>query len=321
MKLAKVVFLLLLLLSLGAWYSVTSPLFIDTELEMQVPVKRERLQQDVAFFTSITPARNANNPASLNKAATYIYEIFSSSGLETSYQTYQVNNQSYSNVLASIGPASAPKIIIGAHYDVCGDQAGADDNASGVAGLLEVARLIGELKPALDFSVELVAYSLEEPPYFRTEHMGSAVHARSIKDNNHLVEVMICLEMIGFYSEEPKSQSYPIGLMKLFYPDKANFVAVVGKSGTSKPIKKTKKLMRQSCDIEVRSIAAPPNLVGIDFSDHLNYWAYDYPAVMINNTAFYRSPHYHQQTDTMETLDFDKMAEVVKGIYGTITNW
>lgn len=321
MKLARVIFLFLILLCLGAWYTVTSPLFIDSELAMQVPVRKERLQQDVAFLTNITPARNAENPSSLNEASEYIYDIFNSSGLDTKYQTYQVNNQSYRNVIASVGPASAPKIVIGAHYDVCGDQDGADDNASGVAGLLEVARLLGELKPDLNFSVELVAYSLEEPPFFRTEYMGSAVHAKSLKTNNDLVEVMICLEMIGFYSDAPKSQSYPISLMKLFYPGKANFIAVVGKSNASKPIKKAKKLMRQTCSIEVRSIAAPPNLVGIDFSDHLNYWAQDYPAVMINNTAFYRSPHYHEKTDTMETLDFDKMTEVVKGIYGTITNW
>ena len=236
-------------------------------------------------------------------------------------QQYEVNGATYQNIIGSIGPETASRLIVGAHYDVCGEQAGADDNASAVAGLLEIARLIQVQQPELKQRIDFVGYTLEEPPYFGSKHMGSAVHAKSLNDNNIDVKGMICLEMIGYFSEEENSQDYPIGFLKWFYPNKGNFIAVIGKLGQGQVVRQVKKSMKQVADIDVRSINAPRSLVGIDFSDHRNYWKYDYPAVMINNTAFYRNKNYHETSDTIGTLDFDKMTEVVRGAYWAVVNF
>ena len=164
----------------------------------------------------------------------------------------------------------------------------------------------------------MVFYTLEEPPHFRGPSMGSAVHAKYLFDNKIKVKGMICLEMIGFYSEAKNSQHYPIGLMKLFYPSAGNYVAVVGKMGQGNFLRKIKRKIIPVCGIDVRSINAPTFVTGIDFSDHLNYWKYGYDAIMITDTSFYRNENYHQTSDLPSTLNFDKMAEVVKGIYNAV---
>jgi len=208
---------------------------------------------------------------------------------------------------------------VGAHYDVCGDQPGADDNASAVAGLLETARLLDAEKPRLRYRIDLVAYCLEEPPYFATEHMGSAVHAKSLHNGKVPVKAMICYEMIGYFSDQPGSQGFPDPALSRRYPNTGNFIVVVGKEGQEAFTAKVQSLMRAHSDIDVQSIsfASTQGLGGL--SDHRNYWQYNYPAVMINDTSFLRNPHYHQQSDTIHTLNFEKMAEVVRGAYAAIT--
>ena len=213
------------------------------------------------------------------------------------------------------------RLVVGAHYDVYGENPGADDNASGTAGLLELARLLKSQNPDLKYRVDLVAYTLEEPPFFRTEFMGSAVHAKSLFDAGIKVKGMISMDMIGYFSDAPKSQDYPLGLLKLFYPAVGNYIAVVGNLGNVGMVRKVKKEMKKAAALKVRSINAPASLPGIDFSDHRNYWKYDFDAVMITNTAFYRNKNYHEPTDTPETLNYEKMAEVVKGIYGAVVNY
>lgn len=289
-----------------------------SNIRSNIPVKKERLYSDVKEITSIKPARNYKNTGSLDKTADYIYDQFQKLSNNAEIQKYKAGGKEYKNVICSFGPMDKERIIIGAHYDVCGEQPGADDNASGVAGLLEIARLISELKPDLKKRIDLVAYSLEEPPFFRTEFMGSAVHAKSLADSK--VKVMISLEMLGCFSEKPRSQQYPVFFLKWFYPSKANFIAVVGKYGQGKHIKEIKKYMIQGSNIDVRSLSAPSSLTGIDFSDHLNYWKYGFKAVMITDTSFYRNRNYHYITDTIETLDFDKMAEAVRGVYWAVVN-
>ena len=321
MKILLIILLVLCSLLVLGITSITSPLWTSL-VNVRIPVNKERLYKDVEFLTSLQPARNFRNLNSLNAAADYIREEFEKLEGEVEVQKYTVEEgYEYQNIITSFGKKDAPRIVVGAHYDVCGEQPGADDNASAVAGLLEMARLVNELKPDLKYRVDFVAYSLEEPPFFRTPYMGSAVHAKSLHDENVEVELMICLEMIGYYSEEKGSQNYPISLLKLFYPNRGNFIAVIGKRGQGKAIKAVKKSMKQVAKIDVRSISAPAALPGIDFSDHQNYWKYDYDAVMINNTAFYRNPHYHETSDTIETLDFDKMREVVRGAYWALVNY
>ena len=210
--------------------------------------------------------------------------------------------------------------MIGAHYDVAGEQDGADDNASGVSGLLELVRLTKEQNYRSAYSLEYVAYTLEEPPYFRTSSMGSAIHANSLKEVNAQLRLMISLEMIGYFSDDQDSQHYPLPFLKLFYPSSGNFISIIGKTDQVSLVYETKKLMSEGSNIDVRSFS-PPNIIpGMDFSDHLNYWALNYPAIMITDTAFYRNQNYHTEEDTLEKLDFNRMSEVVRGVYWTVTH-
>lgn len=284
-------------------------------------VSAKRLEDDVVALSSIQPPRNHAHKASLDRAATFVETRFRSLGGDVDIQTFEVDSVQYCNVSISFGPEDRPRIVVGAHYDVCGEQPGADDNASGVAGVLELARLLDECQPVLNYRIELVAYTLEEPPFFRTEAMGSHHHARRLADKGTNVELMISTEMIGFFTDAPHSQSYPVFFLDWFYPDVGNYVAVVGKFGQGDVVDRVSELMESASAIPVSSISAPGFIPGMDFSDHLNYWKFGFDAVMITDTAFLRNPHYHRPTDTPQTLDYRKMAGVVRGLYETITRW
>ena len=310
----KKAFLLFILIITGL-----STIIITYKLSNAMNIDKADLYATVKTLSEITPARNYRNPESLNKTAHYIKNAFEEYGYSTRKQSYKVEGNEYKNIIVTAGPKDAPTLVVGAHYDVCGDQPGADDNASGIAGLLEIARLIQEYKPELKYRIEMVAYTLEEPPFFRSKLMGSYIHAKSLYDSNRQVIGMIGLEMIGYFTDEENSQDYPTSLMKLFYPSKGNFIALVGRFADGALINMIRGHMEKSA-VKVSTLKAPSFIAGIDFSDHLNYWDFGYSAVMVTDTAFYRNPNYHQANDTVEKLDFDKMKEVVKGLYLAIEN-
>ncbi len=168
--------------------------------------------------------------------------------------------------------------------------------------------------------IELVAYSLEEPPYFDTEHMGSYVHAKSLRDKNSKVKFMISMEMIGYFTDRPDSQDFPAGFLGIFYPNAGNFIAVVSGFSSLGLVRDIKSKMIRSSNIDVRSMNAPQKAFGIGLSDHRNYWVFDYPAVMVTDTSFFRNKNYHEKTDTPDTLDYERMAEVVRGVFGAIND-
>lgn len=313
-RLLTVVLIILIGLS-GLLYAVTNPMVVTKTEVSGIEVAPDSLLRHVMALTSTTGFRNYQNKTALQESMNYIVGSLTASGLQTELQEYKVNGSTYTNVIARYGTTGDPILVIGAHYDVCEDQPGADDNASGVAGLLEIARALTNEQPELDYQIEMVFYTLEEPPFFRTEDMGSAVHAQSLKDSDADVLGMICLEMIGYFSEEKHSQSYPIGLLNLVYPNTGDYIAVVGKMGQGSVVRSVKRSMKETSEVEVRSINAPSWVTGIDFSDHLNYWAQGYDAVMITNTAFYRNDQYHELGDTYDRLNYDNMAEVVEGVY------
>ncbi|GAA4354013.1 M28 family peptidase [Hymenobacter saemangeumensis] len=283
-----------------------------------MPASQTRLQADVAFLTSIHPARNCHNLTSLNKAADYIKGAFEKLDCAIAEQQFKADGRLYRNIIASFGPPEAERIVLGAHYDVCGDQPGADDNASAVAGLLETARLLHQNKPKLSLRIDFVAYPNEEPPYFATDYMGSAVHANSLKKAGAKVRAMICYEMIGYFSDAPNSQSFPNEALARMYPSTGNFIVVVGKTGQEAITERVQRLMQPHAKIDVQRINLPESMGLAGLSDHRNYWRCGYQAVMINDTSFLRNPNYHQKTDTIDTLDFPRMAEVVNGVYGAM---
>ena len=272
----------------------------------------EKLREYVNKLSEELVPRDAAHPENMARTADYIRDQLELFVKRVEDQPYMVDGMKVRNVRAFLGPETEKRIVVGAHYDVAGPYPGADDNASGVAGLLELARLLAEEN--LTVQVELVSYPLEEPPYFYTKKMGSYIHAKSLKDEGVKVRAMIALEMIGYFSDDEGSQAYPLILLKPFYPSKGNFIAVVGKLFQTSIVRKIKKAMKNAGPLPVESINAPKLVPGIAFSDHLNYWRNGYPAVMITDTAMYRNPNYHTASDRAGTLDYEKMAQVVDGV-------
>jgi hypothetical protein len=257
----------------------------------------------------------AQDKQRLNKSAAYIYSQFSQYSDTVNFQEYIVEGESYKNVVAEFSPHSKKcgVYVIGAHYDTYLGLSGADDNASGVAGLIELARLFSQV--SVPCHLMLVAYTLEEPPYFGSDNMGSFIHAKSLKQKGINVELMISLEMIGYFSDLPDSQHYPLIGMEYLYSDKGNFISIVANTKQVILTRFYKNEMRKASSLPVYSINAPPLLKGIDFSDHLNYWHFGYPAIMITDTAFNRNENYHTKEDTAEKLDTIRMGKVIDGVY------
>jgi len=279
------------------------------ELEVSIP----NLRSTVDYLTRLEPNRNYLNTEALNSVVSYLEKRFSAFGVGSEIQKFKVDGREYSNLIATLNAVRPTRIIVGAHYDVCGDQPGADDNASGVAVLLEVARLMNSYAAKSDYRFDFVAYALEEPPFFATENMGSYIHAKSMFDQHINVRAMISLEMLGYFTDKENSQKYPFPL-KYFYPKKGNFIAVVGNC-KSKRLTKNVKRSLSKISLPISSLSAPSSLItGVGYSDHRNDWKYGYKAAMVTDTSFYRNPNYHKATDTIETLCLKKMKEVVKGI-------
>jgi Zn-dependent M28 family amino/carboxypeptidase len=272
----------------------------------------ELLRKHVRFLINDVRPRSADHPENLDRAADYIANSFRFAHGTTSVQTFAARGKRYSNVIAQWGPndPNLPVLVIGAHYDSFdqgGDLPGADDNASGTAGLLELARLLGTQQ--ITSPVMLVAFSTEEPPFFGSEQMGSAVHANSLSAEHRLVRGMICLEMIGYFSAE---QSWPNPLFDLLFPSRGDFIGVVGGWPDRELARFVKRAIVGSDGIRVVSFSGPRETS--DASDHRNYWSHGWKAVVITDTAFLRNPNYHTQRDTAETLDYERMARVVNGV-------
>jgi Zn-dependent M28 family amino/carboxypeptidase len=278
-----------------------------------VAIDAGALERHVRMLSATFHPRSHEHTANLDAAADYVLAEFKAVGAGTDIQVFEAGGRDYRNVIARFGPATGPLLVIGAHYDSCCDTPGADDNASGVAGLLELARALAATPPA--HPVELVAYTLEEPPYFRTDDMGSYRHAQALSQQGREVRLMMSLEMIGFFRDTPDSQRYPVGALKLLYPNEGNFIALVGGYRDFGAMRRVKGLFKGASTLPATSINAPSAVQGVDFSDHASYWRFDMPAIMVTDTAFLRNPNYHETTDTADTLDYGRMAQVVRGVY------
>jgi len=275
-----------------------------------------RIKNDLYKITKTFDSRYYKNVKTLDSVAEYIFNELKKTCDTVYFQPFLVDGKIYKNVIGVLGIKNTERIVVGAHYDVAYIQEGADDNASGLVGLLELSRLLSKEK--LTNRIDFVAFTLEEPPYFDSENMGSFIHAKYLSDNNIKIKGMICLEMIGYYSDKPHSQQYPLGFLKLFYGTKADFITVVQKFGNGKFGRKVKRLMKRQKLIKTKSFKAPSFVSGIDLSDHLNYWKFNFKAVMITNTSFYRNNNYHEATDKMETLDIKRMGLVIDEIFLTV---
>jgi Zn-dependent M28 family amino/carboxypeptidase len=274
------------------------------------------LRSHVEFLAGELGERNAAYYSELRRAEEYIAAEFAAAGYSVQTQSYRIGDKSYSNLIASRTGKAVPRevVIVGAHYDTASTP-GADDNASGVAGLLELARLFSSEETAR--TVRFVAFVNEEPPFFRTEEQGSRVYVRWGMDPRETVVGAVILEMIGYYTGSPRSQRYPPPL-GFGYPTAGNFIAVVGNLPSRRLTKRVVAAFSAGSPFPVESVSAPGFIPGLDLSDHRSFWLEGIPAVMVTDTAFFRNPHYHRASDTPETLDYRSMAEVVRGLEGVI---
>ena len=290
---------------------VRQPSFSNAPRLVKTRADPRRLRTDVAFLTHDASPRDVQHPENLELAAKYISAELSKAGAVVVSQPYAVHGRTFRNVIVRLGPDGPGALVVGAHYDAFGDtnaNPGADDNASGVAGLLEVARLLA-VQP-LARPLLLVAYCTEEPPYTHSDFMGSAVHAASLTRAGAAPIGMVSLEMIGYYAPE---QPWPSRLFALAYPTRGDFIAVVGRWADRGLARDLRRGINGVSTVAAYSYSGPA-IPGTAASDHSCYWAEGYTAVMVTDTAFIRNPNYHAPTDTLETLDFDRMAQVVTGV-------
>jgi Zn-dependent M28 family amino/carboxypeptidase len=274
---------------------------------------RDRLVRHVAVLAGEIGERNLWRHEALEASAGYIEQAFRAAGYEVASQHYVVHGKAVRNLEAVLPGAShaAEIVVIGAHYDSVADSPGANDNASGVAALLEIARLLARQQPAR--SVRFVAFVNEEPPFFYTEGMGSRVYAHRARERGEKIVAMLALETIGYYADARGSQHYPFPFSP-FYPDTGNFVAFVGNLASRELVQACLASFRSQAAFPAEGIAAPGWMGGIHWSDHWSFWREGYPAIMVTDTALYRYAHYHAQTDTPDKIDYERLARVVAGL-------
>lgn len=309
------IFTIVALVIFMTWFIVAQPTF-NKSTPSQATVDASKLRGHVETLAQTFFPRDWRHTENLDKSADYIAQHFKNAGASVAFQDFSIRGKQYRNVIGRFGVGKGSKIVVGAHYDVAGETPGADDNASGIAALIELAYLLGRDVPSRE--VELAAYTLEEPPFFASQLMGSAIHAKSIAADKANITGVLVLEMVGYFSDEWGSQSYPLPLLHLIYPNRGNFIAVVGPWNQGSWIKTVKKAMKGATDLPVYSIRAPAIVHGADFSDHRNYWPHGINALMITDTAFYRNQAYHLSNDTPDRLDYGKMAKVAMAVFEAV---
>jgi Zn-dependent M28 family amino/carboxypeptidase len=272
-----------------------------------------RLRRHVEQLAGEIGERHVLRPDALHAAERYIVDMFHDAGCVVARQNYEAQGVDCANLEVTIaGQARAEEIVLaGAHYDTVPGSPGADDNASGVAAILELARMLTAAKPAR--TIKLVAFVNEEPPFFFWGEMGSKVYARAARARGDDIRVMLSLEMLGCYSDERGSQGYP-PLLKYFYPKQGDYIAFVSNLRSRHALRGVFEAFRGACDFPAQKLAAPALMPGIGWSDQLSFWREGYPAAMVTDTAFHRYRHYHQPTDTPEKLDYARMGRVVEGL-------
>ena len=261
--------------------------------------------------------RHGNRPAALARAARYVETQWQSMGYSVERQPFLHAGQTYENLVIERQGTARPTevVVIGAHYDTAPNTPGANDNGSGVAALIELARLFAARPSAR--TLRFVAFTNEEPPHFHTASMGSLVYARRCKAKGENIVGMLSLETMGYYVDQADSQQYPFPL-SLFYPSKGNFVAFVGDLNSRGLVKRVKRVFERTVGFPTESASLPGAIEGVGWSDHWSFWQVGYPALMVTDTAPFRYGHYHRPTDTPDKLDYVRFARVVRGLRGVI---
>ena len=287
--------------------------------EEKLALLAAELRRDVAHLASEIGERNVSNcPRELALAADWIEAQFEAAGFDAKRQSYEVSGVTCFNVEAEIlGNTRADEIVvIGAHYDTVVGTAGANDNTTGVAAMLALARRFADQNTVR--TLRFVALVNEEPPYFQTDAMGSRVYARRCAERSEKVVAMLSLETIGYYDDEEGSQNYP-PLVGMLYPSQGNFIGFIGNMASAELVSQTVATFRKNEPFPCEGAALPEAVPGVGFSDQWSFWQEGYPALMVTDTAMLRYPYYHTPQDTIDKIDFDRMSRVVRGLEHVIT--
>ena len=301
-------FIAYMILMPGKSFSGPTPQFSLDELKAAV-----NLRKDVNYIAGTIGERNMDHYKGLQDAAQYIEDSLKGLGYGIEEQEYNVEGKRAKNISAEIRGTSRPQeiVIVGAHYDSVHGCPGADDNGSGIAALLEIARELKNTTPAR--TVRFVAFANEEPPNFWSPTMGSWVYAKRSHRLKENIVAAISLETIGMYSEAENSQHYPPGF-SLFFPSKGNFIGFVGNLSSRSLVRDALSQFRKTTQFPSEGVAAPGGMTGVGWSDHWSFWQEGYPAIMITDTAPFRNPNYHRLSDMPGTLNYDQMARVTVGV-------
>lgn len=301
-------FIVLFITSFLIWFVLTGPVLPSFKPSDFESADIHNLQQHVLSLTNTPRMAEFDN---LRPPARYIHKHFSKYG-KARYQPFKTAIGLVNNVIIEFGAETKEVLIIGAHYDALDGMPGADGNASGVAGLIELARLLSKQQD-LPIRVQLAAYALSEGQYFGTKDMGSFRHAQQLRKKHKQVVMMMSLDSIGYFSDQPESQNYPHEFMRLFYPNSGNYIRITGRLQDIMAVRKIKKSFTKT-NLAVRSLNAPEIIDLVSTSDNTSYWDQGYSAVLISDTAADRNPAYHTVKDTAEHLDYKRMAMVVQGV-------
>lgn len=279
----------------------------------------DNLRRHVEKLSGEIGERNLRRYTQLEEAALYITDTMEELGYEVRPQHYIVDGKPVRNIQAEIKGKSLPDeiIVIGAHYDTVVGSPGADDNASGVAGVLEMARLLARARP--ERTVRFVLFVCEEQPHFTTHEMGSRQYAKRCRSLNENIVAMFAIEMIGYYSDRADSQKYP-SPFQFLYPRRGNFIGFIGNTRSKNLLLRSIEIFRSETKFPSQGIVAPEwTPGGIWRSDHGSFWEYGYPGIMITDSAEFRNPYYHSDMDTPDKIDYDSSGRVVTGLASTVT--
>jgi len=273
-----------------------------------------KLQAHVQTLAGDIGERNMRHLPALNDAARYIQEQWNQQGYDVKRLTYRISGVSYRNLeVTREGDGRRREImLVGAHYDSVIGSPGANDNASGVAALLEISREFAAIAPAM--TLRFVAFVNEEPPFFMNEQQGSMVYAKQARDLGDDIRLMASLETIGWYSNQPGSQHYP-PLFNLLYPDRGNFIGMVSDFRSRTAMRRLARAFRAHSDFPLQTVATFRFIPGVSWSDHRSFWNYGYRAMMITDTAPYRYPHYHAASDTPDKIAYPELSSVTHGLF------
>jgi hypothetical protein len=277
---------------------------------------REELRADVQKLAGEIGERNMWHYPQLNAAADFIENSFSRAGLHPRRDSYELRGQACHNIEAEISGTRREIVLIGAHYDSVFSSPGANDNGSGVASMLALARRFAGRKT--DRTLRFVAFVNEEPPYFLSGEMGSLVYARRCKERGDKISAMISLETIGYFSDAPNSQVYPSRALGAFYPKVGNFIGFVSNVHSRTLLRRVIALFREHAKIPSEGAALPWFIPGVSWSDQWSFWRNGYLGIMVTDTAPFRYPYYHSANDTPDKLDYDRFTLVVSGMQKVI---